>query len=112
MSIGKQLSLLSKDFLHVDFNKLLRTENLVANLPYFLFLVFLAMIYIGNTHTVEGIFKQIDKTKTELKEIRWHCMSAKSDLMYKSKQTEVAKAVETFGLKEIVSPPKKIEMGK
>ena len=46
--------------------------------------------------------------KTELKEVRWNFMATKSDLMYKSKQTEVAKAVEGMGLKEITSPPKKI----
>jgi len=112
MSLSKKLSSLSKEFLRMDFNKMLKPENLVANMPFFLFLALLAMIYIGNTHSVEKIFKQIDKTKNELKEIRWNYMSAKSDLMFKSKQTEVAKAVETLGLREITDPPKKIVVDK
>ena len=112
MQIVKKISLLGKEFLGLDFNKMLKPENLVANAPYFLFLVLLAMIYIGNIHSVEGTFKQIDKTKNELKEIRWNYMSAKSDLMYKSEQSEVAKAVEMIGLKEITEPPKKILIDK
>lgn len=108
MSVSNKLSSIGKAFLRIDFNKMLKPENLVANMPYFLFLVLLAMIYISNTHSVEATFKQIDKVKNELKEIRWNYMSAKSDLMYKSKQTEVAKAVEPLGLKEITHPPKKI----
>ncbi len=110
MSLGKKLSSFSKAFLRLDFNRMLKPENLVANIPYFLFLVLLAMIYISNTHSVEGTFKQIDKTKTELKEVRWNYMSIKSDLMFKSKQTEVGKAVEHLGLKEITDPPNKIEV--
>ena len=35
-------------------------------------------------------------------------MTAKSELMYKSKQSEVAKMVEEMGLKELTAPPYKI----
>src|SRR5688500_8003551 len=108
MSIRKNISSLSKAFLRLDFNEMLKPENLIANMPYFLFLVLLAMAYISNTHSVESTFKMIDKTKTELKEVRWNYMSMKSELMYKCKQTEVAKAIEPLGLKEIIAPPKKI----
>lgn len=96
----------------MDFNSMMTVENFVSNLPFFLFLVVLAMVYISNTHTVEGTIRNIDKMKTELKEVRWNYMATKSDLMYKSKQTEVAKAVEGIGLKEITNPPKKIVVEK
>ena len=95
-------------FSKMDFNAMLKPENLVKNIPFFLFLVLLTMIYIGNTHSVESTIRRIDKMKSEVKEARWNYMSAKSDLMYKSKQTEVAKAVEEMGLKEMIDPPKKI----
>ncbi len=108
MSLGKKFSSISKAFLRLDFNEMMKPEKLRSNLPYFLFLVLLAMIYISNTHSVESTFKLIDKMKVELKEVRWNYMSAKSDLMYRCKQTEVAKAVEPMGLKEITAPPKKI----
>ncbi len=108
MSIKARLAALQKSFVKLDFNEMLSVENLITNLPYFLFLVVLAMIYISNTHSVESTVRKIDKIKAELKEVRWNYMSAKSELMYKSKQTEVAKAVESIGLQELVDPPKKI----
>ena len=110
MKLNGKISSFTKAFLRMDFNSMLTVENFVKNLPFFFFLVVLTMLYISNTHTVEGTFKQIDKSKAELKEVRWNYMSTKSDLMYKSKQTEVAKAVEGMGLKEITVPPKKIEI--
>ncbi len=104
----KYITSFAQAFFKLDFNNMLKPENLVKNIPYFLFLVFLAMLYIGNTHSVEGTVRKIDRMKTELKEARWNYMSAKSELMYKSKQTEVAKAVEHIGLKELTHPPQKI----
>lgn len=111
MSLGKKVQPFFKSLVKMDFNAMLTVENFIANFPYFIFLVVLAMIYISNTHTVESTIRSIDKTKVELKEVRWNFMATKSDLMYKSKQTEVAKAVEEMGLKEITSPPKKIVIG-
>ena len=112
MSIRKKIASVTKAFLRMDFNEMLKPESLIANVPYFLFLVLLALVYISNTHSVEAGFKRIDRMKTDLKESRWKYMSAKSDLMYKCKQTEVAKAVEALGLKEITNPPKKISVEK
>ncbi|MDZ4847505.1 MAG: FtsL-like putative cell division protein [Chitinophagales bacterium] len=110
MKLKSGFTEIGKKILRMDFNSMLTMESMVANMPYFLFLVVLAMVYISNTHTVEGTIRSIDKMKTELKEVRWNFMATKSDLMYKSKQTEVAKAVEEMGLKEITSPPIKIEI--
>ena len=49
----------------------------------------------------------INKNK-ELKELKWEHLTAKSILMSKSKQSEVAKITKTFGLNEAVVPPTKI----
>ncbi|GIV34257.1 MAG: hypothetical protein KatS3mg031_1792 [Chitinophagales bacterium] len=108
MHIREKLNVLRKKFLRLDFNAMLSLENIASNLPYFLFLVFLAMLYISNTHSVENTIRNIDRMKAEVKEIRWNYISAKAELMFKSKQTEVARAVEPLGLKELVNPPKKI----
>jgi hypothetical protein len=39
-------------------------------------------------------------------------MTSKSELMFKSKQSEVAKMIEAAGLKELSKPPYKIVVGK
>ena len=46
----------------------------------------------------------------QLKELRSEYISTKSDLMFASKQSQVAKATEALGLKESIVPPFKIEV--
>lgn len=95
------------------FNVLFSGEGLTwevvqDSLPFFLFLFLLLMLYIGNRHYTEGLVIDADRLGKELKELRWEYMTTKSELMYKSNQTEVAKRVEIIGLKESVVPPQKI----
>jgi ribosomal protein S2 len=73
-----------------------------------LFCSALALLYIANAHTVEKRIRKINKLEYELKDLRSEYISLKSDLMYLSKQSEVAKRVEAAGIKELRSAPKKI----
>lgn len=98
-------------FKNMDFNAMVSAENLTANAPFILFLFFLVLVYIGNTHQMETTARDIDRTKDQLKQVRWRYMSAKSELMYNCKQTEVASAVHPLGLRELKSPPNKIVIG-
>ncbi|MCZ4221838.1 FtsL-like putative cell division protein [Pedobacter rhodius] len=77
-------------------------------LPFLCFLAFLGMIYIANSHFAVNNVRRIDKLNKEVKELRWEYKSLKADLMFKSKLTEVAKKVDTLGIKELIEPPKKI----
>ncbi|HCN84684.1 MAG TPA: hypothetical protein DIT07_13860 [Sphingobacteriaceae bacterium] len=83
-------------------------ETATNMLPFIIFIAFLGMIYIGNRHFAEKNIRDIDKVSKEVKELSWDYKILKSDLMLKSTQTEVAKLVDTLGLKELVEPPKKI----
>lgn len=77
-------------------------------LPYIMFLCVLVMFYIANSHMAMNNIRKIDKLSKEVKELSWEYKSLKADLMFKSKLTEVAKRVDTLGLKELIEPPKKI----
>jgi hypothetical protein len=66
------------------------------------------MVYIGNKHLAEKNVRSIDKLTREVKELSWDYKTLKADLMLKSTQSEVAKQVDTLGLKELVEPPQKI----
>lgn len=80
-------------------------------LPFIIFLAFLGMLYIGNRHTAENNIRKIDKLGKEVKELSWDFKTLKSDLMFKSKQTEVIKRVDSLlGLKVSVKPPIKIKV--
>jgi hypothetical protein len=86
----------------------LSKEWVVGNLPYLLFLTVLAIVYIGNTYYAEKTFKEIEHTKSELKELRYKYISTKSELMFQSRQSEISKRAMAYGLKEVQMPPYKI----
>lgn len=89
----------------IRLRRLIRYQWIVRNMPFFLFLACLAVIYIYNGHYADKIVRNIGKTSNELKELQYEYKTLKSEVMFRSKQSELAKAVEPFGLKELVSPP-------
>ncbi|GGG96763.1 MULTISPECIES: FtsL-like putative cell division protein [Pedobacter] len=99
----------SNSFISKLFNDgLVSKEAATDALPYLCFLAFLGMVYIANSHFAVNNVRRIDKLNKEVKELRWEYKSLKADLMFKSKLTEVAKKVDTLGIKELIEPPKKI----
>ncbi|MFD2288794.1 hypothetical protein GJU39_05765 [Pedobacter petrophilus] len=99
----------SNSFISKLFNDgLVSKEAATEALPYLCFLALLGMVYIANSHFAVNNVRRIDKLNKEVKELRWEYKSLKADLMFKSKLTEVAKTVDTLGIKELIEPPKKI----
>lgn len=85
------------------------SKNEVLNwLPYFLLLAFLGLCYIANGYLAESTVRKIHQSKRDHKEYWSEYISTTSELMYNSKQSRVARLVETYGLKESTVPPKKI----
>ncbi len=83
-------------------------KNLFNNLPLLFLVSVLAIVHVANNHRIEKKIRQINKLEVELKELRWMYMTTKSELMFKSKQSEVAKMVKSFDLKESEKAPIKI----
>jgi hypothetical protein len=83
-------------------------EDATEMLPFLLFISFLCMLYIANSHMAMKNIRNIDKLNKEVKELSWEYKSLKADLMFKSKLTEVAKQVDTLGIRELTEPPKRI----
>jgi cell division protein FtsB len=78
---------------------------IVKNIPFFLFLSVLAIIYIYDGHYADNTVRSINKVNRELKELQYEYKTLKSEVMFRSKQSELAKAVQPLGLKELVVPP-------
>ena len=57
-----------------------------------------------------GKIREFNKTTNQLKELRSEYISTTSELMFASKQSEVAKSAEKLGLREPIVPPTKIEV--
>jgi cell division protein FtsL len=88
-----------------DRKRLFGYRWIVKNIPFFLFLSVLAVVYIYNGHYADKTVRNINKVNKELKELQYEYKTLKSEVMYRSKQSELAKAVEPLGLKELTVPP-------
>lgn len=97
----------------LDGSMLIR-ENVVKQFPFIFFLALLALFYIGNRYHAEKLKRSITKLQKEQSDLRSESITTKSQLMYMSKQTEVAKEVKRRGLEleESIEPPKKIIVNK
>ena len=80
----------------------------VQYLPKILFAVFLSLIYISNTHYAEKTTRHINKAQSEVEDLRADYTTLKADVMFASKQSEVARRVGEIGLKESSKPPFKV----
>src|SRR5689334_7002479 len=92
-----------KKLLH--WKRLLNYRSIVRQIPFFLFLAFLAVIYIYNGHVADKSLREITKTTNELKELQYEYKSVKGDMLNRSKQSELMQAVQPLGLKELTSSP-------
>ena len=86
----------------------LSKDNVVGLLPFIFFLTFLGIVYIANGYYAEKIVRDLHKTGNDVKELRSEYITIKSDLNYKSKQSQVAQATELLGIIESTTPPTKI----
>jgi hypothetical protein len=82
----------------------------VQYLPKILFVLFLSLLYIGNTHYAEKTTRAINKAQSEVEDLRADFITLKADLMFAGKQSEVARRVKPLGLQESLKPPFKIEI--
>lgn len=80
----------------------------VHYLPKILFFMLLGILYISNTHYGEKTIRKINSIQAEVEDIRADYTTLKSDLMFASKQSEVAKKVKDLGLRESLTPPFKV----
>jgi len=82
----------------------------VKYLPKILFVMAIGLIFISNTHYAEKTVRRINNIQAEVEDLRADYTTLKSDLMFASKQSEVAKKVKVFELKESLKPPYKVEV--
>jgi predicted membrane protein len=88
-----------------SWKRILNYQSIVKQIPFFLFLALLAVIYIYNGHYADKTIRSINQTAKEVKELQYEYKTVKSEVMFRSKQSELAKAVEPLGLKELTIAP-------
>ena len=88
-----------------DWKKYINNKWVVKNIPFFLFLTFLAVLYIYNGHYTDKLILKISTTEKHIKELEYEYKTIKSEVIFRSKASELIKAVEPLGLKELTEPP-------
>jgi len=83
----------------------LNYQSIVKQVPFFLFLAGLAVLYIYNGHYAEKTIRNLNRTAKEVKELQYEYKTIKSEVMFRSQQSELVKAVEPLGLKELTESP-------
>jgi hypothetical protein len=107
---ARKKGVLAKGLSSIFSGTFLGEERNFQHLPFILFLAFMAILYIANGYYADDKIRKVNKITDQLKELRSEYISTKSELMFASKQSEVARSAEQLGLKEPVVPPHKIEV--
>jgi cell division protein FtsL len=88
-----------------DWKKLFNYRFIVKNIPFFLFLSALAVIYIYNGHYADKLTRKIGTSEKNIKELQYEYKTLQSEVIFRSKASELVKAVAPLGLKELKTPP-------
>lgn len=80
----------------------------VQFIPHVFYVSLFIIAYIWNAHTSDKLVRNIGKLKVEVNDLRADYTTLKAEFMFKSKQSEVAKEVQSLGLEESMVPPQKM----
>lgn len=83
---------------------------ILKNITFFLFLAALAVVYIANGHMSENRIRRINDTGRLLKELQYEYKTLKSEMMFKSRESEMIKAAGPLGLVVDTTAPFRIKL--
>lgn len=86
-------------------NRWLNYQSIVKQVPFFLFLAVLAVIYIYNGHNADKTIRRIGKASSELKDLQGEYKSVTGDVLLRSRQSEMVETVKPLGLIELAEEP-------
>lgn len=98
----RSLSGMLKSFDEVAF---FRLDNLIKNIPYFLFVVIIGVFYIWNNHRGVGMEREIRAVNQQLLEKQYYYNATRDSLTQHSRQSTVANMVDTLQMQELSHPP-------
>ncbi|MDR1951248.1 MAG: hypothetical protein LBP96_03355 [Bacteroidales bacterium] len=93
---------------HILDGSIITQDKILRHWHYVIFLVCLAILLIANNYISEKIIRETSVVKRELKELQTEHLATLSEYLRKSHQSEIAKRLDSIGIKESVVPPKKI----
>ena len=83
----------------------LNSQSIVKQIPFFLFLAVLGVLYIYNGHNADKTIRKISKASSELKDLQGEYKSVTGVVLLRSRQSEMVETVKPAGLKELTEEP-------
>ncbi len=87
---------------------LLVERGIFKHLPFILFIMFWAIIFIANGYNAEKKIRKIDELNRKMDELRFEHIATKSELMNYSRLSQIATKLKHTGLEVSTEPPYKI----
>jgi hypothetical protein len=91
-----------------EWKRFFNYQWVVKNIPFFFFLAALTVLYIYNGHYADKMARDISSTEKNIKELEYDYKTIESEVIFRSKASELEKVVEPLGLKELTKPPVKL----
>jgi Bacteriodetes cell division protein (FtsL-like) len=70
-----------------------------------IFMAFLTIPYIYNSHLTDRKYRKTEKIKAEMNELRSEFITLKSEIVGENKQSDIAKKLKHRGIKELTESP-------
>ena len=93
-----------------DWKKFIGYRWIPKNIPFFLFLAVLAVLYIANGHMADKTIRKISDTEKQIKQLKFEYKTAKSEVMASSKEEQIVKAATPLGLRIDSVPPMRLKV--
>lgn len=88
-----------------DWKRIFNNTFIIRQMPFLLFSAGLVIVYIYNGHHADKLAKRIAVSEKNIKELQYEYKSVQSEVIFRSKASELMKAVEPMGLKELSTKP-------
>ena len=84
-------------------------DNLIRNIPFFLFLVAIGIFYIWNNNRGVEMERNIKQLDQEMLQKQFYYNATKDSLTQQSRQSKIAEQVDTLHMQELTHPPYTIQ---
>lgn len=92
-----------KSFVHIFGGTILTEEFFIRNMRFILVLLIIIFVFISHRYTVLQRMSEIENLQRELKDAKYEALTISSQLTKASRQTEIERMVEQYGLELQVS---------
>jgi len=92
--------------------RILVKDTFQKQVPFFIFLIGLAFLYMWSTHNTNKIAIEIENTKRDIIDLKYDYIASKKELIDISLSDNMLKLIDEYDFQESKTPPNKIVVSK